>query len=390
MAVQMTKSAEHVEAVIDANSNLPAQLPVVEEASVVAQNNMLAQKEKFELEIRESGIIDRLTNEINICEPQTISKFGLEASTELSKVSDTVLSKYDPTQLNKTSELMNNLAGIMDEIDVTDLAEEDAQKRGFLSSLKRKAKMNIDVFLKKYNTIGDKLERITTELRVYEKEIERSNVDLNNMYNAYVQNYKQLIAYVLAGEDALVQVADYVKELEAQADGNPEAAMELQSVTNAQQLLEQRVQDLRIAQTVALQSVPRLKSMEYTNWNLARKINTSFIITIPMFKSSIAEAVLMKQQKLQGDALQAFDAKTAELYKRNAKLAADNMRNTAKLAGSSAIKVEDVEQTWQVLMQGITDTRQIVQDISKQRELDKVKLEQLNEKYMGQISMSGR
>ena len=146
--------------------------------------------------------------------------------------------------------------------------------------------------------------------------------------------------------------------------------------------------DLRIADTVALQTLPRIKAMEYTNWNLARKINSSFIITIPMFKSSISQAVIMKQQKMQTKSLEALDAKNKELLDRVTTQSANNMRDSARLAGSSALTIQDIENSWQKLLSGIEDTKKIKDEIAKQREQDKVKLQELNDKYMSQIKIS--
>ena len=44
-------------------------------------------------------------------------------------------------------------------------------------------------------------------------------------------------------------------------------------------MLEQRTQDLRTAENVAMQSIPMIKTMQFSNMNLVRKINSAFIIT---------------------------------------------------------------------------------------------------------------
>ena len=39
-------------------------------------------------------------------------------------------------------------------------------------------------------------------------------------------------------------------------------------------MLEQRTQDLRTAESVALQSIPMIKTIQFSNMNLVRKINS--------------------------------------------------------------------------------------------------------------------
>ena len=83
-----------------------------------------------------------------------------------------------------------------------------------------------------------------------------------------------------------------------QSTGDQSIQFELASLNQALQLLEQRTQDLRTAEVVAMQSIPMIKTMEFTNMNLVRKINSAFIITLPVFKQALAQAIMLKQQKM--------------------------------------------------------------------------------------------
>ncbi len=49
-------------------------------------------------------------------------------------------------------------------------------------------------------------------------------------------------------------------------------------------MLNQRTYDLQIAENVAMQTCPMIQTMQMANFNLMRKINSSFIITLPIFK----------------------------------------------------------------------------------------------------------
>lgn len=376
---------------VNTNDIFGQNLPTVVESTAVAEANMKSQASIFEQQIRESGVVDRLTSQIKVQQAETITTFGKDAVDELSKVSDAVLKKYDATIIQKTSNMMTDLTNIMKEINLDEILDDSVEEnKGFLSKMFSKGKMSLNALLSKYDTVGKKLERVCIELRTYENQIKTSNADIDKMYNANMEYYKRLIAYIMAGEDAIVQVNDYLASLvqKQHETGDPSLDLEIQSVTNAKNLLEQRVQDLRLANTVALQSLPRLKSMEFTNWNLARKINTSFIITLPLFKDAVAQAMIMKQQKLQTESLKSLDDMTNELLLKNSKAAVANMKMSAQLSGSSAIKMETIEKSWETLTQGIADTQQLIKEINTQRALDKDKLAQLNDHYMSSLRPS--
>lgn len=376
---------------VNTNDIFGQNLPTVVESTAVAESNMKSQASIFEQQIRESGVVDRLTSQIKVQQAETITTFGKDAVDELSKVSDAVLKKYDATIIQKTSNMMTDLTNIMKEINLDEILDDNVEEnKGFLSKMFSKGKMSLNALLSKYDTVGKKLERVCIELRTYENQIKTSNADIDKMYNANMEYYKRLIAYIMAGEDAIVQVNNYLASLvqKQHETGDPSLDLEIQSVTNAKNLLEQRVQDLRLANTVALQSLPRLKSMEFTNWNLARKINTSFIITLPLFKDAVAQAMIMKQQKLQTESLKSLDDMTNELLLKNSKAAVANMKMSAQLSGSSAIKMETIEKSWETLTQGIADTQQLIKEINTQRALDKDKLAQLNDHYMSSLRPS--
>lgn len=376
---------------VNTNDIFGQNLPTVMESTAVAETNMKSQASVFEQQIRESGVVDRLTSQIKVQQAETITTFGKDAVDELSKVSDAVLKKYDATIIQKTSGMMTDLTNIMKEIDLDEIMDDSVEEnKSFLSKMFSKGKMSLNALLSKYDTVGKKLERVCIELRTYENQIKISNADIDKMYKANMEYYKRLIAYIMAGEDAIVQVNNYLASLvqKQKETGDPSLDLEIQSVTNAKNLLEQRVQDLRLANTVALQSLPRLKSMEFTNWNLARKINTSFIITLPLFKDAVAQAMIMKQQKLQTESLKSLDDMTNELLLKNSKAAVANMKMSAQLSGSSAIKMETIEKSWETLTQGIADTQQLIKEINTQRALDKDKIEQLNDHYMSSLRPS--
>ena len=65
-------------------------------------------------------------------------------------------------------------------------------------------------------------------------------------------------------------------------------------------MLEQRTHDLRIAENVAMQSIPMIKTMQFANMNLVRKINSAFIITLPVFKQALADVYKRQASPIPG------------------------------------------------------------------------------------------
>ena len=126
--------------------------------------------------------------------------------------------------------------------------------------------------------------------------------------------------------------------------------------------------------------------MQFSNMNLVRKINSAFIVTLPVFKQAIAQAIMLKRQRIQAEAMSALDAKTNEMLIRNAQNTAEQSKITARLASGSSIKTETLEKTWQTIVSGIAETKQIQENARKQRIEDQKKLEAIKDDFNKRFS----
>lgn len=377
-------------------SKAAVQQPVVsavpdtkEEIAVVEQYDIVADREQMNTELVNSPEVDALVSTIEIDNLETIVTFGAQAAEEISKASDVVLNGMDLSQLNESSTLLNTLAKIMSKFDIEEVKEESP---GLFSKLFGNMKKQLDKILEKYRTMGDEVDKIYVELKQYESEIKKSNRKLNQMFDANVGFYHDLVKYILAGEQGCREIEEYIEKRQAdmEATGDNSIQFEITSLQQALMMLEQRTQDLRTAENVAMQSIPMIKTMEFTNMNLVRKINSAFIITLPIFKQALAQAIMLKRQKIQADAMSALDEKTNEMLIRNAKNTVAQSKATAKMAAGSSIKIETLETTWRTIVSGIEETKQIQENAKRQRIDDKARLENIKREFNSMYQMSDK
>ncbi|MDE5736880.1 MAG: toxic anion resistance protein [Oscillospiraceae bacterium] len=326
--------------------------------------------------------IDQLTSQISIDDMDSIVSFGSESAEAVSKASDAVLSNMSFNQINESSEMLKALSRIMDQFDIDELKEPKG-----LQKLFNKAQAQIEKVLKKYNSMGSEIDKIYVELRKFQEEIKQSNRKLSTLFESNVEFYHELEKYIYAGDQGCKEIQAAIDETQAEIDatGNQELRFQLQSYQNALALLEQRVQDLRTAEIVAMESIPMLKTMEFSNYNLYRKMESAIIITLPVFKQALAQAILLKRQKIQAQAMSELDAKTNELLMRNAQSTVDQAKMTARMASGSSIQIETLENAWKTITTGIDEVQQIEADAHKKREDDKLRLQAIkndfNKKY---------
>ncbi len=310
---------------------------------------------------------------------ESIVSFGAQTAEEISKASDIVLNSMNMSQLDDSSEMLNTLAKIMDKFDIEEIKDNPGLFEKLFGNLKKK----LEKILAKYHTMGEEVDKIYVQLKQYESEIKQSNRKLDEMFDANVNYYHDLVKYILAGEQGCRELEQYIAKRQADMDatGDHSIQFELQSLQQALMMLEQRTQDLRTAENVAMQSIPMIKTMEFSNMNLVRKINSAFIITLPVFKQALAQAVMLKRQRIQAEAMSALDEKTNEMLIRNASNTVEASKLTAQLASGSSIKVETLETTWRTIMNGINETQQIQQNARKKRVEDQARLERIKAEF---------
>lgn len=349
------------------------------ENPVVESYDIVADRQQMNATLVDSKEVDDLCSKIQIDNMETIVTFGAEAADEISKASDIVLNSMNMKQLDETSIMLTQLTKIMSQFDIDEIKEEP----NFFTKLFNNAKKQLDKLLAKYNTMGKEVDKIYVELKKYEDEIKHSNRNLEQMFEANVEYYHKLVKYILAGEQGCKEIEAYIEQRRADLErtGDNSIQFEIQSCEQALMMLEQRTQDLRTAESVAMQSIPMIKTIEFSNMNLVRKINSAFIVTLPVFKQALAQAMMLKRQRVQAEAMQALDDKTNEMLIKNAQNSVEQAKMTARMASGSSIKIETLETTWKTIMNGIEETKKIQEQAHSQRVSDQAKLQTIKDEF---------
>ena len=358
------------------------------EIETVQPYDIVADRQQMNETLTNSEEVDALVSTIEVNNLETIVSFGAEAAEEIAKASDVVLNSMSMSQLDESSEMLESLSKIMSKFDPSELQE----NKGLFNKLFGNMKKQLEKILDKYHTMGEEVDKIYVQLREYEGEIKQSNRKLEQMFDANVDYYHQLVKYILAGEQGCREPEAYIAQRQAdfEATGDNSIQLELAGLNNALMMLEQRTQDLRVAENIAIQSIPMIKTMAYSNMNLVRKINSAFIVTLPVFKQGLAQAVMLKRQKIQAEALSELDKKTNEMLIKNAKNTVEQSKMTARLASGSSVKIETLETTWRTIVNGIEETQNIQKEARKQRIDDAARLENIKQEFLKTYGGAGK
>lgn len=352
---------------------------VMEAPAQIVSEEEMSQIRKRQIALKQEPEVKALAEKINVKDQIALLEFGKDTATAISKFSDRMLATIKQSKLEKSSQLINNLNKIMDRFDPEDFKEEN---KGFLARIFGKGKERLQKVLAKYDTMNKEIDVIYNEITKYEYEMKQNTVELEQMYDQNLDYFRSLSEHIAAIEVKVEELKPQLEVLNQRAnEGDQEAIMELESHQRAIELLEQRRYDLEMAQQVSFQAAPQIRLMQQGNNHLIAKINSAFVTTIPIFKQGLLHAVTIQRQKLVSDSMQELDKRTNEMLLRNAENIRKNSVDIARSASQPSIKIETIESTWQSILSGIEETKQIQAETIKNREEGRKRIEQLQLEY---------
>ena len=371
---------EDLDAKLESTEQLKNEV-TIEKPKQLVSNEELSQIRQRQLKLKTEPRVLQLADKIDVKNQIAVLEFGKDTAKGISTFSDRMLATIKTSNLEKSSALLNNLNKIMDRFDPKEILEEE-KKGGFLKRMFSRSKEQLERILSKYDTMSKEVDAVHYEIQKYETEMKRNTVELEQMYEENLNYFHSLSEHVAAIDVKVEQLQAQLPILESRGnEGDQEALMELDTLRRNMELLEQRKYDLEMAQQVSFQSAPQIRLMQQGNNHLIGKINSAFITTIPIFKQGLIHAVTLQRQKLVSDSMAELDKRTNEMLIRNAENIRQNSVNIARQSGAPSISVETIETTWQTIMQGIQETKQIQAETIRNREEGRKRIEKLQLEY---------
>lgn len=335
---------------------------------------------EIKVALRKEPEVQNLARSIDERDQIQILEFGKEPAVEISRFSDQILSNMRTTKVEDSGELLKQLGKIMDKFDKKDF---EKSSKGVFGKLFKKGEKIIEKIFGKYQTMGQEIDKVYVEISKYQNEMVESTNMLDQMYEQNYQYFLTLEKYIVAGQMKVEELkTNTLPQLETRVNGGDQlASMQLDSLKNAIELLDQRIYDLEMAKMVALQTAPQIRLLQRGNTKLIGKINSAFVTTIPIFKNGLIQAVAAKRQKLVADSMSELDRRTNEMLLRNAQNISQQSVDIAKLSGGPSIKIETIEQSWNIIMKGMQETKSIEDENKRLRVEGTKRLEQLQENF---------
>lgn len=339
---------------------------------------VMTNNDAYKERLKQLPEVQNLTNEINIADVNSVIVFGQKPSQGISQMSDSILATTKRVTPEEASRMIVQLTKLMDKFDIKELEtppENQSAVKRMLTSLMN----SIDKLYAKYENLGKDVDKIRVILEQNKNDIMKTQQDLEQQYQANVTFYQDLEKYIVAGELAQEEIQKELASIPEKNMPEDQKQMYHQRLEKISEMLDSRIYDLRLAENVAMQTCPMIFNMQVSNFNLLRQIESSFIITLPIFKQCIINAIQLKRQAIQSEANNKLAEKTQELWMRNAQNTATQTVNITRDVNKGTFDIDKLQSSYQTIFSGIEQSKQIADDLAKQRKTNTKTLEDMKQ-----------
>lgn len=335
-------------------------------------------EENYKVVRKQSSEVRALVKEIDVTNAGTILNFGAKPAEELSQISNEILRTSKNVENIEATAIIKNLTKLIKKVDISDFEKAPKKETGILSIFSKVFNSGKNL-IAKYENMNKEIEVIAKELLQYKVNIEKDQNDLKSLYEAVSKHSIEINDYILATELAEEEVQKKLDDIKntVNVDEN-DKNREIAKTQTLLDMISQKKYDLETVKAVSLQTLPMIEIMAKNNIGLARKIHSSLITTLPIFVNAIILALQTRKQIVLKNTFVTLDKTTEELMERNAVNIVRTSKEIAEVANTSPISIESLKRNFEIVQQGIKETKEKQEKARKDR-INNIKLlNQLN------------
>lgn len=314
----------------------------------------LVKKDVAELSPEDENKIAGIRKEIDVRDSVTLSLYGSGAQKNIAQFSDSILSQVRARDGGEVGELLTNM--------LVQVKNSKPTSGGFLSKLFSKGKTEIERYIASYDSLSQQLDAIAARLQGQQKEMMTQIAVFDKMYAQNLDYYHNLTLYIEAGEREIKDLRENTLPKlheEAKNSGDMMAAQAVADFEANVERFEKKVHDLKISQTLSLQTAPQIKLIQQNDQLLVEKINDVVNSTLPLWRSQTVIALGLQKQR---DALameKAVSDATNEMIRENARQLKQTTLEVREEAERSTVDIETLEAANKDLIETINSSVEI-------------------------------
>ncbi|MDD6667367.1 MAG: toxic anion resistance protein [Lachnospiraceae bacterium] len=353
-------------------------LPAAQEQAPVSE----AFKKEAALTDEEQAQVDAFVEKIDLADSAAIMTYGVSTQKNLADFSEKAIEDVRTKDMGEVGDLLTGLVTELKNFDV------DEKEKGIAAWFKKK-KNSLDELKARYSKVETNVDTVTAQLEDHEQKLLKDSAILDKMYDLNLTYYKELTMYILAGKKKLEDVrATELPSLQAKATetGLPEDAQKAKDLAAQCERFDKKLYDLELTRTVAMQTAPQIRLIQNSDMQMAEKIQSTIVNTIPLWKNQMVIAIGMEHASEAARAEREVNDMTNELLKKNADKLHQVTVATAKENERGIVDIETLKHTNETLISAMDEIMTIQKDGREKRQAAEKELtgieQQLHDKLL--------
>lgn len=299
-----------------------------------------------------------MTEKLDRHDMTTVTSYGRELSTVISKNGDNLLNSVRGDNSNVVVQLTNELLGQLNLIDIDEINTNTKWKRFWRNfPIIGKMMTSVETIMTKYDTIKDNVMKIGDKIEEARTVALRDNSTLNIIFDANVSYIEQIRELILAAKLRESAVMEELEDMKAHA--NEYEIYEVNDTQNFLSQIQKKIVDMETTEYVLTQNLLQIRATQQNNIAIADKSDNIVNNVLPLWKNQLSISVIMNNQKNSIDAQQRIADTTNKILRENAKDLKMNSINVARASEESVIKLDTLKDTTQELIETINEVKNI-------------------------------
>ena len=320
-------------------------------------------EEAAKLTPEEQAQVDAFVEKIDITNSAAVMNYGVATQKKLADFSQKTIDNVRTSDMGDVGEMLTGLVTELKNFDV------DENEKG-LKALFKKSANKVNALKAKYSSIETNVTAVTRELEKHQVTLLKDIDVLDKMYDLNLSYFKELSMYILAGKKKLEIVRNTdLKNLQdkAAASGLPEDAQRAKDLADKCNRFDKKIYDLELSRTIALQTGPQIRLVQSADTEMAEKIQSTIVNTIPLWKNQMVIALGVEHSTQAAKAEREVNDMTNELLKKNADKLKVAVTESAKESERGIVDIETLKHTNESLISTIDEVLSIQKNGTERR-----------------------
>lgn len=309
-------------------------------AIVPAEETQKILDEVERLSPEEKKQIEDFSKKIDIHKSEIVMNYGATIQKQSASIATKTLQDVKTKDTGEVAGLLVQMVGAMNGL------SGGQDKKGIIANFMQKIKGKALTVRTQNESAEKTLQRIEKQLEGHKLVLQKDIAMLDDLYEENWQTFKALTLYIKAAEIALDDARNkQLPELyaKAQQTGLPEDAMKADEFAKQCDQFDKQVHNLRLTRTNCLQSAPQIKMIQHSDMDMAMKLQSSIVNTMPLWRKQIAMAIVQQNNIKATEASNAVDDLTNRMLKEQAAQFHIAVVESAKASQRSIIDTDTID-----------------------------------------------